>query len=260
MNSTVSSRTFRERALRAGVLLATACAALLVAGCNSPPSPAKAALTAAFDADNDRVGKDLLDTYAVSAFTPEILESDWRIESGDWTVKEGKLVGKFFTDDLPTSGTAKVGAPRAMAWLKKPLPREFEVSWKARGLRGANDLNVFFCSKGEKAMGYEIVFGGRGNQQSWLCQWLAADEFSSRQILDKIKPDSLRQGREYEFRVVRSEKGIFVYRDGILVMDRTERQPPLGEDDRSFAFSTWDNEVEFWDLKIDWKGAGDSAE
>jgi hypothetical protein len=233
---------------------------LFASGCQSPPDPAKVALEAAFDADHGRVGEDLIDKYEMGKLDAAAFEADWRVEEGDWRVKEGKLVGSFFTDDLPTSGTARVGAPRALAWLKRPLPREFVATWKARGVRGANDLNAYFCAKGKGASGYEVVFGGRGNEQSWLCLWAVPDDFASRAILDKVKPDALRQGKVYEFRVERTRRGIKVYRDGRMVMDRSEREPPLGEEDRSFGFSTWDNEAEFSDLKIVWRDSAATEE
>jgi hypothetical protein len=222
-------------------------------GGSSNLSPSDAAK---FADDSSRVGKDLVEFYEASRFDEATFAKDWNVFSGKWRVtKDGRLSGEMSWQDMPTSGGAPLGAPVAVCWFNQKLPREFEVSWKARATKHSADLNAYFCGNGQTPSGYEVVFGGDRDreQKSWFQQIEPADQFETRDYLDKIKPDTIDKNRVYDFRIVRTRDGIEIFRDGEQVMDDDEDAKLLDEDARHFAFVTWDNEVEFWDFRVESK-------
>lgn len=194
--------------------------------------------------------------YHAASFDERTIAADFKVFSGQWTAERGRLTGKLFQEDLEAAGymdgDRPTSFPIALIWFKKPLPPEFEVSWKARALKNAGDLNAYFCGGGGDISGYDLVFGGWDNSSSRLLQVVSPTDLDGRIRLDKIKPDSIRLGAEYEFRVRRTREGIEIYRNGSLVMSHNEKgQPLLGADQRYFGLSTWNNKAEFWDLRID---------
>lgn len=233
------------RSLRPAAALSVALGVLVAvivgaAGCNPPPAagalsrPSKHKLTS---------------SYAAAPFTEQQLADDWRVTSGTWTIVDGRLRGRQLDRDL--EGLDPKPLPFALIWLAKPLPHEFRISYKAEGMRDPRDINAIFCGDGIDLSGYDLVLGGWTNTKHQLSWYQEAHKFGSRDALDKVKPGMLRP-KPYEITIERSEQhGIVVYLDNEKVMSDRDDPKIAGDDMRYFALYTWDNDVAFWDLKIE---------
>jgi hypothetical protein len=239
------ARSFFLRALAPLALFAAlSLAAALGSGCNPPP--AQGLLSAPSK-------HKLVREYAPSPFTEQTLKNDWRPTSGTWTVENGRLVGQQLEKDMPELDRQPGGTealPFALIWLDKPLPHEFSIRFRARGVKNPSDINVLFCADGQDLSGYDLVLGGFNNFKHQLGWFPKSHDFGSREGLDKVKPGSLEM-REYEIEIERTElEGIRVFLDQIQIMEDDD-DPKISDDDmRYFAFYTWDNKVEFWDIEI----------
>jgi hypothetical protein len=162
---------------------------------------------------------------------------DWWSTGGPWMIRRGELWG--------------AGTRNNPLWLAMPLPRDVAVSFTARsetatGTRPGDIKLEIFGDGRAAASGYVLIFGGWGNSVSVIAR---RDEHGA----DRVERTDRRvePGRTYRMRVERRGQVLRWFVDGeeFLVLD--DPAPLSGPGHDRFAFSSWDADLFFDDLRVE---------
>ncbi len=218
-------------------LLAVLAAAVLV--CNAPvlalPLRPAAATTVeiagSFQDDFDR---------------PELGENYW--STGDyWRIFDGQLLSP--------------GAHNNPLWLRAILPPDVQVDFDARSEAPEGDTKCEIFGNGyDHASGYVLIFGGWGNRVTAIARLDEHGVPVDAQIPEPIPEGGhvrvqrtdmhVEQGRTYHWTVRRKGQTLSWSLDGQLVLQLVDPEPLRGSGHDRFAFSTWDADVFYDNLKV----------
>jgi hypothetical protein len=157
--------------------------------------------------------------------------------SGAWMIRNGELWG--------------AGTRNGPIWLRMRLPRDVVVEFTARSETASGShpgdikFEIFGDGRGH-ASGYVLVFGGWGNAVSAIAR---LDEHGADRVARSDR--KVEVGRTYRMRVERRGAVLRWFVDGeeFLVLD--DPRPLEGGGHDRFAFSSWDADLFFDDLRIE---------
>lgn len=178
------------------------------------------------------------------------LGSDWLITTNQWQLRSGELCSQ--------------SARNHPAWLKRSLPTNANISFRARALASVADLKVEAWGNGrshasgskyDDATGYVFIFGGWRNQFHVLAR---LDEHASNRL--ELRLDAGAQDprfapvvvdQEYRFEIERRDGRSIVWSvDGIELFRMKDEEPLQGRYHDHFGFNDWESPVCFDDLTI----------
>jgi len=220
-----------------GLLMATLTLALFATACRFSQEPRNF---------HEPTTKKLTTSYDSTGITEERFKEEWTIGKGDWKVEGGKLIGSISGAALPDDEV-----PQAMVWFKGALPHEFRLSYKAKTTRRPGDIIAYMCGDGKQMSGYDVVLGGWNNERHRLSFYHVPGDIDRREGLDRKLGANMKQDKEYDVTIVRTASGIEVALDGETILEYPEDTKFLQDDNRYIALCTWDNDVEYWDVKIE---------
>ncbi|MBN1515087.1 DUF1080 domain-containing protein [Candidatus Sumerlaeota bacterium] len=180
-----------------------------------------------------------VDAYQTEFDNPAELAENWKLETGEWKIENGALIGKA------------VGTERGVLWLEKPLSGNIQVEYDAVPLDNGWDINCILAGNGHMWSGYEIMVGGYSGSKAGLAichinQYGSAAKDDLEQLL---LSENLRKEQEYHVRIVRTLDSIKVWLDDKLILTDTGVFEHA-TNKQFFAFTTWDNRVAYKNLKI----------
>ncbi len=191
-----------------------------LAGC-APKDPA---ITAPFSDDFERQG----------------LGEDWHNTGGPYRIEGGALKVK--------------GAYNHPLWLRRKLPSDAVIEFDATSRSASGDIKVevygdgvtFAHDKGAyTASGYVFIFGGWRNSKSMIAR---QDEHAPGQP-SRTTP-KVEVGRTYHHKIVFKGTAITWFLDGQEFLKMDDPQPLRGKGHQYFAFSNWDADLTFDNVKI----------
>ncbi len=166
---------------------------------------------------------------------------------GYWRIVNGELLSP--------------GANNNPLWLKAALPEDVQVDFDARSESPDGDMKCEIFGNGyDHASGYILVFGGWNNSVTAIAR---LDEHGV-QVDSQIPEPMPNRGRVrvqrldmhvepsrmYHWTVKRKGMTLSWYLDGQLVEQMIDPEPLRGSGHDRFAFSTWDTDVYYDNLKI----------
>lgn len=158
---------------------------------------------------------------------------DWWSAGGQWQIRHGELWS-------PASRNNPL-------WLRMRLPPDVSIEFDARSESRSGDIKFEVFGNGrDHGSGYVLIFGGWGNQVSAIARLdeHGADrqERSDRKVV---------VGRTYHMRLERRGNELRWYVDGELFLSFSDPSPLKGEGHDRFAFSSWDADLFFDNLRIE---------
>jgi hypothetical protein len=161
---------------------------------------------------------------------------DYVSTGGPWRIRAGELWGS--------------GTRNNPLWLSLPLPRDVAVEFTARsetatGTRPGDVKFEIFGNGRDAASGYVLILGGYGNAVSAITR---GDEHGP----DRVERGDLRvePGRTYRMRVERRGGRLRWLVDGEEILAYDDPFPLSGPGHDRFAFSSWDADLFFDDLRV----------
>ncbi len=144
-------------------------------------------------------------------------------------------------------------------WLRRSLPREVEISLRARALSPDGDLKIELFGDGRSfafnrgrylATGYVLCQGGWNNSKTFIAR---RDEHDPRLLATSRFPVEI--GKWHEWRIATHFEGsrlvISWWIDGVPALRLVDPEPLYGPDNRHFGFSNWKSDANFDDLRIE---------
>jgi hypothetical protein len=161
----------------------------------------------------------------------------WWTIGGHWRIANGELWAPAVKNDP--------------LWLELRLPRDVAIEFDARSETGSGNrqgdikFEVFGDGR-DHASGYICIFGGWNNEISVIARRdeHGADRKERRDR--KVEP-----GRRYHMRVERRGGALRWLVDGQLFLEYDDPRPLSGKGHDRFAFSGWEADVFFDDLRIE---------
>lgn len=142
-------------------------------------------------------------------------------------------------------------------WLRRPIPDDARISFKARALSPDGDVKVEVWGDGESgyqgdprlaytASGYVFIFGGWKNTISTIVRQHehAPDRVERRDV--RVEP-----GRWYQWTIERRGGNLLWKLDGQPFLQLNDANPLRGPRNRYFGFSGWEAPAEFDELRIE---------
>lgn len=153
------------------------------------------------------------------------------------------------------------GAHNNPLWLRAALPADVDVEFDARSESPEGDTKCEIFGNGyDHASGYILIFGGWGNTVTTIGRLDEHGVPVDSQVPSPIPNDGhvrvqrqdlrVEQGKTYHWSVTRKGMTLTWMIDGVLVLQLIDPQPLRGSDHDRFAFSTWDADVYYDNLKI----------
>lgn len=171
-------------------------------------------------------------------FTQELLERDFEIAGGEWTAKNGLLVG-FMKEDgggLIYSHKHYLGDILLDFYGKTVAPYE-------------NDLNFTFCANGwnyEKGSPYDGYVGG---MQGWWIGKTGIEKYPLDSHIEALTGmHRFDPNKEYHIQTGRVGNRLFLFIDGELAVEVTDPNP-LTEYGR-VGLGVYASKIQFRDLKV----------
>jgi len=161
----------------------------------------------------------------------------WWTVGGHWRIAQGELWSPAVKNDP--------------LWLEMRLPRDVAVEFDARsetatGSRPGDIKFEIFGDGREHASGYVCVFGGWGNEISVIAR---LDEHGADRKERRDRKVEAR--RTYHMRVERRGAALRWYVDGELFLEYDDPRPLAGKGHDRFAFSGWEADLFFDNLRIE---------
>lgn len=172
------------------------------------------------------------------AFDRAEVGADWGSTGGSsWSIREGALWG--------------AGTRNDPLWLRMRLPRDVAIEFTARsetatGSRPGDIKIEVFGDGRDHASGYVLVFGGWGNAVSVIAR---QDEHGADRVERRDRKVEI--GRTYRMRVERRGTTLRWFVDGEPFLSFDDPRPLEGPGHDRFAFSSWDADLVFDDLRIE---------
>jgi hypothetical protein len=168
----------------------------------------------------------------VDDFSDAALGRRYFMQGGSWRVVDGALT--------------TLGDRNLPLWLDVPLPRDVRIEFTVTSSSPAVDAKVEVFGDGVRhESGYVVVLGGWSNTLSGIAR---RDEHERGRVMHKTR---FEQGRRYRVVVERRDGRSLVFSVDDAVVARYDDADPLsGPGHDRFAFSGWESEVAFDDLRI----------
>jgi len=184
------------------------------------------------------------DPTITSPFTDDFerpgLGPDWHNTGGPYRIENGRLRVQ--------------GAYNHPLWLKRRLPKDVTIEFDATSYSPAGDIKVEVFGDGESfardkgaytASGYVFIFGGWRNSKSMIAR---QDEHAPGQPERRLPKVEI--GRTYHHTIVFRGTSIVWSIDGQEFLKMNDPNPLRGKGHEYFAFSNWDADLAFDNLKI----------
>jgi hypothetical protein len=153
------------------------------------------------------------------------------------------------------------GAHNNPLWLRAALPADVEVDFDARSESPEGDTKCEIFGNGyDHASGYILIFGGWNNTVTTIGRLDEHGVPVDSQIPEpipngghvRVQRQDLRveQGKTYHWTVTRKGMTLTWMLDGVLALQLIDPEPLRGSGHDRFAFSTWDADVYYDNLKI----------
>lgn len=183
-------------------------------------------------------------------FERPALGSDWLSTTNQWQLQSGELCAQ--------------SARNHPVWLKRRLPINANISFRARALTSAADLKVEAWGNGrshasgstyDDATGYVFIFGGWRNQFHVLAR---LDEHASNRLELRLHAGAtdpryapVVANQDYRFELERRDGRTVVWLvDDVELFRMTDDEPLQGKLHDHFGFNDWESPVCFDDLTI----------
>ncbi len=166
-------------------------------------------------------------------FGREKIGANYSSSGGDWKIQRGELYAP--------------GVKNNPLWLSVALPANVVVEFDARSESAAGDLKCEIFGDGRAhASGYILVQGGWNNTISVIAR---LDEHGTDR---KERRDTrVEKGRTYHWRIERKGGLLRWYVDNALFMEFLDPAPLSGRGHDRLAFSSWDSDLYFDNLRIE---------
>ncbi len=198
--------------------------------------------------------------YADDFSNPDTVEKNYFSTGGLWRTVNGELLSP--------------GVKNNPLWLRASLPQDVAVEFDARSVSPEGDLKVEIFGDGtDHASGYVLIHGGWNNSLSVMArldehgpsiQSLEAEarrrggsDLVSTGVVTKdsrwrveANPYPVQVGRTYHWRIERKGSRISWFIDGNKFMELSDPFPLAGKGHDRFAFSSWEAQLYFDNLKI----------
>ena len=173
------------------------------------------------------------------SFDKTKIGAHWLNTGGPYEVREGQLHVR--------------GARNHPLWLRRRLPRDLRIEFKARSESSEGDLKFevfgdgssFARSESYTATSYVVIFGGWNNSTNLIAR---LDEHGSERQVGKTK--RVVPGQSYRLRFERRKDVLRFFVDDELLVEMKDRRPLEGRGHDHFAFNNWESDVWFDDLSI----------
>ncbi len=186
-------------------------------------------------------------TYQSDFSKADSVNTDFFSTGALWRAENGELVSP--------------GSKNNPLWLKTKLPDDAVVEFDVKSLSPEGDIKVEIYGNGiDHASGYVLIFGGWGNSLSIIAR---LDEHGANFArLDKSQyradtrtrveasPYKVEIGRRYHFRIERKGSLLVWKIDGQEFMRFDDPMPLVGRGHDRFAFSSWESQLLFDNLKV----------
>jgi hypothetical protein len=172
------------------------------------------------------------DDFDDGTFRPEWRRGQGENGQGEWTVKDGAVVGVDLKNDP--------------LWLDQELPNDVRVEFDVTALSPVGDIKVEVFGDGNKhASGYILIFGGWKNSLDVIAR---LDEHGR----DRKSRDThgVVSGHSYTMAIERTESTVNWFVNGEHFMAYEDQEPLVGDGHRHFAFNIWSAPVKFDNVKV----------
>jgi hypothetical protein len=168
------------------------------------------------------------------------LGADWHNTGGPYKIENGALKVQ--------------GAFNHPLWLKRKLPSDCVIEFDSTSRSASGDTKVEVYGDGETfahdkgaytASGYVFIFGGWRNTKSMIAR---QDEHAPGQPSRALPKVEI--GKTYHHKIAFKGQSITWELDGQEFLKMNDAQPLRGKGHEYFAFSNWDADLTFDNLKI----------
>jgi len=165
-------------------------------------------------------------------FSSSMLGERYNVQGGSWRVADGALV--------------TLGDKNLPLWLRAPLARNVRVEFTSKSASSAVDMKVEIFGDGIRhESGYIVIVGGWNNTLSTIAR---LDEHEEKRVAKRTRFEA---NRVYRWRVERTDgHTLKLFLDDELLAAYDDGAPLYGPRNNRFAFSGWESEVTFDDLRI----------
>ncbi len=160
------------------------------------------------------------------------LGPDWFPSGGHWTISNGTVY--------------TTGANNAPLFLKAKLPNDLVMEVDIKSETKAVDAKIELMTDGRTHQsGYIFILGGWDNKLSVIAR---LDEHGEDR--KAMQPTRAVGGKSYRWRIEKKGGSIKWFIDGKLYMTYEDKEPLQGAGHDRVAFSNWQNELRYDNLKI----------
>jgi hypothetical protein len=165
-------------------------------------------------------------------FSDADLGNRYHLQGGSWRVVDGAL--------------STLGDRNLPLWLRSPLSCNVRVEFTSTSASPAVDMKVEIFGDGIRhESGYIVVVGGWNNTLSGIAR---LDEHEAKRVMKRTRHDA---NRPVRWRIERTDgRTLRVFVDGEEIAAYVDDAPLCGPRNDRFAFSGWESEVRFDDLRI----------
>jgi len=173
---------------------------------------------------------------AAAAFADDFSDADlsgrYHLQGGSWRVVGGKL--------------STLGDHNLPLWLNAPLSKNVRIEFTSTSSSAAVDMKVEIFGDGTRhESGYICVVGGWENTLTGIAR---LDEHEKKRVTRRTRFEA---GRSYRWLIQRTDgETLELFLDGERQATYVDATPLFGPRNNRFAFSGWESEVTFDDLKI----------
>lgn len=156
----------------------------------------------------------------------------WRKSGGHWEMRGGMVRSN--------------GANNAPLFLELDLPNDVVVEFDARSETPLVDTKLELMTNGKAHQsGYVFILGGWSNKISCIAR---LDEHGADRV--EKQPTQVVGNRSYRWRIEKKGGELRWYLDGKLYMSFSDKEPLQGPGHNRLAFSNWQNEIAYDNLRI----------
>jgi len=165
-------------------------------------------------------------------FSDASLASRYHLRGGSWRVVDGQLT--------------TLGDSNLPLWLQAPLSLNTRIEFTSTSAAPAVDMKVEVFGDGIRhESGYIVVVGGWNNTLTAIAR---LDEHEAKRVTRRTRFEA---NRPYRWRIERKDgRRLQLFLDDELLVTYDDPAPLFGPRNNRFAFSGWESEVTFDNLRI----------